>query len=113
MNATYQLVNDIFFLFRRNIPLSDVSCNYGKYYALVKKKQNKLGAIPIIFNFSKIVIILSMNYHKVDLDLSLTDLDLLNLNESNIMNYLLLLPELCKDGYIHVKSNSYYYIIDS
>ena len=66
-----------------------------------------------MFKFAKAVITLSMNYHKVDLDLSLTDLDLLNLNKSNIMNYLLLLPELCKDGYIHVESNSYYYIIDS
>ena len=61
-----------------------------------------------MFGFSNIVITLSMNYHKVDLDLSLTDLDLLNLNESNISDCLLLLPELCKDGYIHVESDSSY-----
>ena len=54
-----------------------------------------------------------MNYHKVDLDLSLTDLDLLNLYTSNTRNYPLLLPEWYKDGYINVESISAYYIIDS
>ena len=54
-----------------------------------------------------------MNYHNVDLDLSLTSLYVLNLDESYISNYLPLLPELCKDGYINVESNSSYYIIDS
>ena len=48
--------------------------------------------------FAKSVITLSISYRKVNLYLSLTNLDLLNLDESNIRNYFLLLPELRKDG---------------
>ena len=66
-----------------------------------------------MLGFVNVVITLSMNYHKVDLDLSLTDLGLLNLGESNISNYVLLLPELCEDGCINVESRSSYYIIVS
>ena len=54
-----------------------------------------------------------MNYHGVNYNLSLTDFDLLNVDESNIYNYLRLLPELGKEGYINVERNSSYYIIDS
>ena len=100
--ATYKSVNDILSLFRENMPLSVVKYNNGKYYAIVKKQLEKLGAICIIFKFTKVVITLSINCHKVDLDLSLTDLDLLNLDESNIGNHLPLLPELYKDGYINL-----------
>ena len=112
MYTTNKSVNDIFSLFKRclyqllNVTMENTT-------QLWKKQQNKLGAIPIISKFTKAVITSSMNYHKVDLDLSLTDLDLLNLYTSNTRNYLLLLPEWYKDGYINVESISAYYIIDS
>ena len=54
-----------------------------------------------------------MNYHGVNYNLSLTDFDLLNVDESNIYNYLRLLPELGKEGYINVERNSSYYIFHS
>ena len=113
MYATYKSVNDIFSLLRRNMPSSVVKYNAGKYYAIVKKQPQNFGAKRIMFMFAKVVITLSIDYYRVDLDLSLTDLDLLNLDGSNISNYLLLLPELCIDGYINLESNSSYYIINS
>ena len=113
MYETYKSVNDILALFRRNMPLSVVKCCDGKYYEIVRDQQSKLGAIPIMFGFAKAVITLLMKYNKVYLDLSLTDLYLLNLDESNIRNYFPMLLELCTYGYIHLKSYSSHYIIDS
>ena len=47
------------------------------------------------------------------LNLSINDLELLPFKEDTIKNYLLLLPELGKDGYISIEKNASYYIIDS
>ena len=109
----YKSINDIYSLFRRNRPISAVKCNNNKFYAVVQKEQQQLEAIQIQFQHYKTVLSLSMNYHRVNLDLSLTDLDLIPFHEDNIINYLLLLPELGKDGYINVEQNASYYVIDS
>ena len=54
-----------------------------------------------------------MNYHAINFDMSLTDFDLLPFDDTMITNYLLLLPELSKIGYIHLQTNASYYVIDS
>ena len=54
-----------------------------------------------------------MDFHKVEINLSMTDTELQPFDENCISNYLLLLPELDKDGYINLEGNGSYYIIDS
>lgn len=55
MHMRYKSVNDIFSLFRRKRPLSVVKCYDEKYYAVVQKEQERLGAIQIIFQHSKVI----------------------------------------------------------
>ena len=113
MYMKYKSVNNFFSLFRRNRSISAVRCLDDKYYAVIQKVKDKLEAIPIQLKYYKTLSELSMTYHKVLFDLSLTDLELLPFEEDAIDNYLLLLPELGKDGYINVEQNASYYMIDS
>ena len=113
MYMKYKSVSDIFSLFRKNRPLSAVRCLDGKYYAVIQKVQGKLEAITMKLNYYITLTDLSMTYYKVLLDLSVTDLELLPFKEDTIKNYLLLLPELGKDGYISIEKNASYHIIDS
>ena len=109
----YKSVNEIWSLYRRNRPISAVKCCDDKFYAVVQNTQNKLHAVPIQLCHMKSISSLSMNYHATKLDLSLTDFDLLPFEDKMITNYLLLLPELSKIGYINVQKNASYYVIDS
>lgn len=113
MYVKYKSTNEIFSLYRRNKPISAVKCSDGKFYAVIQNTQHKLHAVTIQFSYMKTIHSLSMNYHAINFDLSLTDFDLLPFKDAMITNYLLLLPELSKTGYIHTQQNSYYYVIDS
>ena len=113
MYMRYKSVNDIFSSFRRNRPISAVKCSNDNFYAIIQKVQGKLEAIPIQLKYYKTLSEISMTYHKILFDLSFTDLELLPFEEDTIENYLLLLPELGKDGYINAEENASYYIIDS
>ena len=54
-----------------------------------------------------------MHFHKVKMNLVLTDSELQPFDECYISNYILLLPELDKEGYINIQGNGSYYVIDS
>ena len=54
-----------------------------------------------------------MTYHNVDIYMTLTNNDLIGFGETNITNYVLLLPELEKAGYTNTEESSMYYIIES
>ena len=54
-----------------------------------------------------------MYYHEVKLNLSLTDFDIINIDESRISKFLLLLPELEKEGCISGQKHSSYYVMNS
>ena len=109
----YKSTNEIFSLYRRNKPMSAVKCSDEKLYTIIQNTQEKLHTVPIQWCYMKTIHSLSMNCHAINLDLSLTDFDLLPFKDAMITNYLLLLPELSKTGYIHTQQNSYYYVIDS
>ena len=109
----YKSVNDIFSSYRRNRPISAVKCSNDKFYAVVKNTQTKLQAVEMQLCYMKSIQSLSMNFHMINFDLSVTDLDLLPFDDSMITNYLLLLPELSKTGYVNVPKNASYYVIDS
>ena len=83
------------------------------FFAVVQRIKSTLQAIPIEFQYFKNILSLSMNFHKVKIDLSITDSDLQPFDESYISSYLLLLPELDKEGHINLQENMSYYIIDS
>ena len=63
--------------------------------------------------YLKTIPYLSMNYHMINFDLSITDIDLLPFDDAMITNYIFLLPELSKTGYVNVPKNTSYYVIDS
>jgi len=113
MYMTYKSVNEIYSSFRKNRPFSAVRCYDQKFYAVVQRVQSKLYAIPIQIQHFKKISSLSMDFHKVEIDSSMTDTELQPFDENCISNYLLLLPELDKDGYINLEGNGSYYIIDS
>ena len=77
------------------------------------KSPRKIEMFPIDILFKKTWQQLSMNFHKVTMDLSRTDLDLYDIDKKKISNYVLLLPELEKSGFIHQQMYSSYYVIDS
>ena len=54
-----------------------------------------------------------MNYHKIEIDMSLTDDDLSGFDVSSISKFVLRLPGLGRYGYIHEYILLLYYIIDS
>ena len=112
MYVKYKSTNEIFSLYRRNKPISAVKCSDGKFYAVIQNTQHKLHAVTIQFSYMKTIHSLSMNYHAINFDLSLTDFDLLPFEDKMITNYLLLLPELSKIGCINVQKIASYYVIN-
>ena len=113
MYMKYKSVNEILSAFRKNRPISAVRCDNQKFYAVVQSVKSTLNAIPIEFQHFKNISSLTMNFHQVEINLALTDSELQPFDESFISNYLLLLPELDKEGYINLQGNGSYYIIDS
>ena len=109
----YKPGKSMYLLLRRNIPISAITCYDGKCYAIVQSQPQNLGAVVILFEHYKYIDSLAIHYHEVKLDLSLTDFDLIRVDESCISNYLLLLPELGKERYINEQKYSSYYIRDS
>ena len=74
---------------------------------------SKFEILPISIRFTKTWQHLAMHFHKVTMNLSKTDLDLNDIDKEKFLNYVLFLPELDKDGFIHKQMFSSYYIIDS
>ena len=114
MVHVYKSVNDLFSAFRRNKPISCVKYYDGTFKALIENQITSTTVmLPIGLQFTKTWPQLAMNFHKVTMDFSKTDLDLYDIGKEKILNYVLLLPELDKDGFIHKHMFSSYYIIDS
>ena len=113
MFMRYKSVNEVFSSFRKNRPISAVRCYDNKFYAVVQKQQHKVHAIQINLQYFKTISPLSMHFHKVKMNLVLTDSELQPFDECYISNYILLLPELDKEGYINIQGNGSYYVIDS
>ena len=94
MYMCYKPGKSMYLLLRRNILISAITCYDGKCYTIVQSQPQNLGDVLIIFEHYKYIDSLAMHYHEVKFDLSLTYFDLINIDESCISNYLLLLPEL-------------------
>ena len=56
---------------------------------------------------------LSMHFHKMIMDLSLTKFDLVSLKVGDILCYLFLLPQVNINGFHNIECHSLFYVIDS
>ena len=72
-----------------------------------------MHGVEIKVRFLKSCDSLSMNFHNVELNDEMTDMELNIMDVDSITRYVLLLPELNKMGYNHISKNGSYYIIDS
>ena len=116
MYVIYDSVIDLYSTLRMNRPISCVRTFKDLYYVIIRenKKVEGLRCVPILFEYAKTVESLSMNFHNISIDMSLTDNDILRVfDASSIGNFVLLLPELGGYGYINDSKLSLYYIIDS
>ena len=114
MFQSYKSVNEVYSLYRRNRPLSAVRCYNSEFYIAVDTGNKKdMKGIAISFECSFHVSTLSMHFHKMKMDLSLTKFDLVSINESEINCYLLLLPEVNINGFHNIECISFFYVIDS
>ena len=76
-SCTYDSIEDIISIIRQKVPLSCVMRNDNDYYAIVKGDTDaKLNAVPMILNYKHNIKSLSMVFHSVHIDISITDLNL-------------------------------------
>ena len=110
----YKSVTEVYSMFRRNQPISAVMCKNHEYNIVIDGGQtHEYKGINITFEHNYNVPSLAMNFHNVWMDLTLTKYDLMPLLKSDIVAYLLLLPEVNMDGFLNNETNSLYYIINS
>ena len=83
------------------------------YIAVDTLIKDEIKGIAISFEHSLHMTNLSMHFHKMIMDLSLTKFDLVSLKETDILCYLLLLPEVNINGFHNIECHSLFYVIDS
>ena len=117
MYVTYKTINEFFTVLRRNLPFSCIRTDKKEYYIVIRVERettNKvMQGIPIQFDYEGKYNSLSMNFHKVLVDETITDFSLKTFAVSDINKFMLALPHIGTSGY-QVNNQSYlYYIIDS
>ena len=108
MYMNYKLVNNIYLSLRRNRVMSVVQCYDENYYAIIQTQPQNLRAIVVLFEHHEYIDSLAIHHHEVKFGLSLTEFDPMNVEESFISKYLLLIPELGKERYINEQKYSSY-----
>ena len=111
---TYQSIDEVFSLFRRNMPLSIVKVCRGGYYIIVAgDSKETFNAISILFKYKFHIPTVSMYFHNIIMNLSMIKTDLIPISKSDIKEFILALPELSINGYINEQCGCSYYVIDS
>ena len=116
MYVIYDSVIDLYSTLRMNRPISCVRTFQDLYYVIIRKnkKVEGLRCVPILFEYAKTIESLSLNFHNININMSLTENDILgDFDVTSIDNFVLLLPELGGCGYTNDNKLSLYYIIDS
>ena len=114
MFHTCKSINEVFSLYRRNMPLSCVKCENGKYLVVIAcSGDNTLRGMEISFKHRFVIPNLSMHFHEMKMDISMSQFDLILFQHTDIANYIMVLPELSIRGYLNIERKSLYYIIDS
>ena len=80
---------------------------------LTQETKKDMKGITISFKCNFHVSTLSMHFHIINMDLSLTKFDLVSINKSEINCYRLLLPEVNIHGFHNIECISFIYVIDS
>ena len=119
MYVTYKTINEYFTILRRNLPFSFIRTNKKQYYVVINVETDTtneiMQGIPIHFDFEGKYNSICINFHKLVVDMTITDFSLKKFGVSDIKNFLMALPKIGISGYRYQFSNqsSLYYIIDS
>ena len=93
MYFTYDNIINLYSVLHRKRPVSCARALDDYYYIIVRNLSNeKLGAVPVSFIYEKIIDSLSIIYHRVVIDMSITDDEKMILDFTTISNYVLMLP---------------------
>ena len=105
MFHTYSLLTEMCATFGRNCPLSCIRSIYKYYYAIVNSQtSDKVKGLPIEVTYLRQVILSQwITFHNVDIDMILTNNNLIEFGETYITKYLLLLPKLGKARYTNTE----------
>ena len=91
-----------------------MKCKNGIYYIVVTPKCSEIqNGINVTFQYVSSIPTLSMHFHEMKMDLSMSKKDLASFKADDIDSFLLLLPQVTLKGFINVESMSLYYVIDS
>ena len=117
MYVTYKTINEFCTILRRNRPFSCIRTKFSRYYGVINVERDKneeiLQGIPIHFDYEGKYTSLSMNFHKLRVDMTITDSSLYRFAVSDIKIFILALPYIGTSGYQANNKSSMYYIIDS
>ena len=110
----YPSINEVFSLFKRNMPRSLIKSHVGEYYIIVAgRSKDTFDTVAVSFKYKFFIPTLAMNFHDIIMDLSMTKLDLKSISIGDIRGYILALPELTIDGYLNEQCGCAYYVVDS
>ena len=95
ISFTYDIINNLYSVLHRNIPVSYVRTLDECCYVIVRNlSSEKLGSVTISFIYEKEIDSLSMVYHRFVIDMSITDGEQSIIDLTTIIKYVLLLPDL-------------------
>ena len=117
MYVTYKTINEFCTILRRNWPFSCVRTKFRRYYGAINVERDKneetMQGIPIYFDYDRKYTSLSLNFHKLRVDMTITDSSLYRFAVSDIKFFILASPYMDTSGYQANNQSSMYCITDS
>ena len=112
MYVTYKTINEFCTILRRNRHFSYIRKKFSRYYGVINVERDKneeiLQGIPIHFDYEGKYASLSMSFHKLRVDMTITDSSLYRFAVSDIKIFILALPYIGTSGYQANNKSSMY-----
>ena len=114
MYHRYETLHEVRMLIKNGSPLSLVRLSDGTYKVVLCYGQKcKLKGVEVEFTHAMDIKNLEMSMHDITIKDECNDLDLKDVEEGDMVNYLLCLPKIKDVNDIHNRTRYQYYIIDS